>query len=91
MVIREEGWNEWVSFGARPQCFFTDHLSLALEAGLDRTKSANGQYDGWLRKFTIAPANWSRPQVLVGPCYVSFTYASWSNGLRGHVGGIPSE
>jgi len=49
------GWSQWVSFGARPEVFFTKYLSLALEAGFDRTHSPSGQYDGWLRKFTIAP------------------------------------
>src|SRR4029077_7454786 len=47
-------WNQWVSFGARPEVFFTKYLSLAFEAGFDRTRSGNGQFDGWLRKFTIA-------------------------------------
>ena len=85
-----EGWNEWVSFGARPQYFFTDHLSLAFEAGLDRTKSGNGQYDGWLRKFTIAPQIGAGRRFFSRPVLrVFLTYASWSNGLRGHVGGIP--
>jgi maltoporin len=85
-----EGWNQWISFGARPQYFFTDHLSVAFEAGLDRTRGGNGQYDGWLRKFTIAPqigagrGFFSRPVLRV-----FVTYASWSNGLRGYVGGIP--
>src|SRR6266481_7687836 len=27
------GWSQWVSFGARPEVFFTKYLSLALEAG----------------------------------------------------------
>jgi maltoporin len=85
-----EGWNQWISFGARPQYFFTDHISLAFEAGMDRTRSASGQYEGWLRKFTIAP------QIGVGRKFFSrpvlrlfLTYASWSDGLRGYVGGIP--
>src|SRR3984885_3885313 len=28
-------WDQWVSFGARPEVFFTDHVSLAFEAGFD--------------------------------------------------------
>src|SRR5262249_15992482 len=51
----QHGWDEWVSFGARPQVFLTKYVSIALEAGLDHTKSGTGQYDGWLRKFTFAP------------------------------------
>jgi len=84
------GWNEWVSFGARPQYFFTDHLSIAFEAGLDRTRSGNGQYDGWLRKFTIAPQIGAGRRFFSRPVLRLFvTYASWSDSLRGHVGGTP--
>jgi maltoporin len=85
----QHGWNEWVSLGARPEVFFTRYLSLAFEAGFDHTYS-RGQYDGWLRKFTIAP------QIGVGRKFFSrpvlrlyLTYANWSDGLRGFVGGVP--
>ena len=92
-------WEQWVSFGARPEWFFTKYVSLAFEAGFDRTNSflvqPNGSlnnFDGWLRKFTIAP------QISAGRKFYSrpvlrtfFTYASWSNGFRGLVGGIPFE
>jgi len=87
---RKEGWNQWVSFGARPQYFFTDHISLAVEAGFDHTRSANGQYEGWLRKITIAPQIGAGRKFFSRPVLrVFMTYASWSNGLRGYVGGIP--
>ena len=49
-----DGWQTWLSMGARPEVFFTKYLSLAFEGGTDHTY-ARGQYDGWLRKFTIAP------------------------------------
>ena len=32
-------WNQWASFGARPEVFFTKHLSLAVEGGFDHTNS----------------------------------------------------
>ena len=51
----KDGWNHWVSFGARPEIFFTNHISLAVEAGFDQTHRGMYQYDGWLRKVTIAP------------------------------------
>ena len=87
-----EGWNQWISFGARPQYFFTDHLSVAFEAGLDRTSSGNGQYEGWVRKFTIAPQIGAGRKFFSRPVLRVFaTYASWSNGLRGFVGGIPFQ
>ena len=87
-----DGWNQWVSFGARPQVFFTDHLSLAFEGGFDHTRSGNGQYDGWLRKFTIAPQIGAGRKFFSRPVLRLFvTYASWSNGLRGFVGGVPFQ
>lgn len=85
-----EGWNRWVSFGARPQYFFTEHLSLAFEAGFDHTRSGHGQYDGWLRKFTIAPQIGAGRKFFSRPALRLFlTYADWSDGLRGFVGGVP--
>ena len=55
-------WEQWVSFGARPEWFFTKYLSLAFEAGFDHTSSfliepaGNlNNFNGWLRKYTIAP------------------------------------
>ncbi|HYO83106.1 MAG TPA: carbohydrate porin [Bryobacteraceae bacterium] len=82
-----EGWNRWISFGARPQVFLTKYVSLALEAGFDHTRGANGD-SGWLRKFTVAP------QIAAGRTFFSrpalrvfVTYADWSDSLRGLVGG----
>jgi maltoporin len=81
-------WNQWVSFGARPEVFFTKYLSMALEAGVDRTHSPNGRYDGWLRKFTIAPKIGAGRKFFSRPVLRAFlTYANWSGGFRGFVGG----
>jgi len=73
---------------ARPVWFFTDHVLLAFEAGFDHTSSGAGLYDGWLRKFTLAP------QIGAGRKFFSrlvlrafVTYANWSQGLEGFVGG----
>jgi len=83
-------WNQWVSFGARPEVFFTKYLSLAFEAGIDHTHSSSGQYDGWLRKFTIAPQLGAGRKFFSRPVLRAFlTYANWSDGLRGFVGGVP--
>ena len=85
-----EGWNRWVSFGARPQFFFNEHLSLAFEAGFDHTRSGLGQYNGWLRKFTIAPQIGAGRKFFSRPALRLFvTYADWSDGIRGFVGGVP--
>ena len=86
------GWDQWVSFGARPEVFFTKYLSLAFEGGFDHTHSSAGQYDGWLRKFTIAPQIGAGRQFFSRPVLRAFlTYANWSDGLRGFVGGAPFQ
>jgi maltoporin len=86
----QHGWDQWVSFGARPEVFFTKYLSLAFEGGFDHTHSISGQYDGWLRKFTIAPQIGAGRQFFSRPVLRAFlTYANWSDGLRGFVGDIP--
>ena len=88
----EHGWDQWVSFGARPEYFFTKYLSLAVEAGFDHTHSSTGQYDGWLRKITIAPQIGAGRKFFSRPVLRTFlTYANWSDGLRGFVGGVPFQ
>lgn len=84
------GWDEWVSFGARPQLFVTRYFSVAAEAGLDHTRSDAGLYDGWLGKFTMAPQIGAGRKFFSRPVLRAFlTYATWSDGLRGFVGGTP--
>lgn len=85
-------WQQWVSFGARPEFFFTKYLSLALEGGFDHTHSQIAPlYDGWLRKFTIAPQI-GGPKFFSRPVLRAFlTYGNWSDGLRGFVGGVPFQ
>ena len=86
----EHDWDQWISFGARPQVFFTRFLSVAVEGGFDRTSSGSGQYEGWLRKVTVAPQIGAGRQFFSRPVLRGFvTYADWSDGLRGFVGGIP--
>jgi maltoporin len=93
-------WDEWVSFGARPEIFFTRYISLAFEGGFDHTHclagcmnqadSPIGPYDGWLRKFTIAPQIGVGRKFFSRPVIRAFlTYASWSEAFRGLVGGVP--
>jgi maltoporin len=86
----QDRWNQWASFGARPVVFFTKHISLAFEAGFDHTESATNQYDGWLRKFTLAPQIGAGRKFFSRPVIRVFvTYANWSDGFRGFVGGTP--
>src|SRR5271154_3698906 len=88
----QDGWNQWASFGARPIVFFSNHLSLAFEAGFDHTESGIGQYDGWLRKFTLAPQIGAGRKFFSRPVLRAFiTYANWSDGFRGLVGGVPYQ
>jgi len=86
-------WQQWVSFGARPEVFFTKYLSLAFEGGFDHTRSEVAPtYDGWLRKFTIAPQIGAGQKFFSRPVLRAYmTYANWSDGLRGFVGGIPFQ
>ena len=92
----QHDWNQWISFGARPEIFFTKYISLAFEGGLDHTKgfvltqNGDNHLDGWLRKFTIAPQIGAGRKFFSRPVLRAFlTYASWSDGFRGYVGGTP--
>jgi maltoporin len=91
-------FNDWASFGLRPEVFFTKYLSVAFEGGFDHTEgfitgqNGNIQFDGWLRKFTIAPQIGAGRKFFSRPVLrVFLTYANWSNGFRGLVGGVPFE
>lgn len=86
-------WQQWVSFGVRPEIFFNKYLSLAFEGGFDHTHSTVAPlYDGWLRKFTIAPQIGAGRKFFSRPVLRAFlTYGNWSDGLRGFVGGIPFQ
>lgn len=86
----QESWAQWLSFGARPVFFFSKHISLALEPGFDHTTASNGTYSGWLRKFTVAPQIGAGREFFSRPVLRLFvTYANWSEGLKGFVGGAP--
>jgi maltoporin len=92
----QHDWNQWVSFGARPEIFFTKYISLAFEGAFDHTKgfvltqNGDNHLDGWLRKFTIAPQIGAGRKFFSRPVLRAFlTYASWSDGFRGYVGGVP--
>jgi maltoporin len=92
----QHAWNQWVSFGARPEIFFTKYLSLAFEAGFDHTngfdltQSGDIRLEGWLNKFTIAPQIGAGRKFFSRPVLRAFlTYANWSDAFRGYVGGAP--
>jgi maltoporin len=86
------GTDRWLSFGAGPQLFFTEHISLALEGGFDRVWSGQHLYNGWLRKLTIAPQIGAGREFFSRPVLRAFlTYGNWSEGLMGFVGGVPYQ
>ena len=88
--IPQRGWNQWVSFGARPESFSPSICRSHSREAFDNTHSASGLYDGWLRKFTIAPQIGAGRKFFSRPVLRAFlTYANWSNGLNGFVGGVP--
>ena len=92
--VPQHDWNEWVSFGARPEIFLTKYFSLALEGGFDHTKNPDvpGKYEGWLRKVSFAPQIGAGRKYFSRPLLRAFvTYASWSDGLKGYVGGVPYQ
>jgi len=87
----EHDWVQWASFGVRPEVFFTKHLSLTGDCGFDHTHLP-GSYDGWLRKCTIAPQIGAGRKFFSRPVLRAFlTYANWSDGFRGFVGGVPFQ
>jgi maltoporin len=85
--------NQWVSVGARPVFFFNDRFSMALEAGIDWTKSEPLGTEGHLWKVTFAPLVISRGEKFFSrPQLRAFvTYAGWTDGFKGYVGGTPYE
>lgn len=87
-----ERWSRWYSFGARPQVFFSEAFSTALEAGFDHVHSGDGAQVGWLEKVTLAPQIGAGRKFFSRPVLRAFTtYANWSRGLRGSVGGAAFE
>jgi maltoporin len=90
-VDTQNQWQQWVSFGVRPEVFLTRHLSLTGDCGFDHTHLP-GSYEGWLRKCTFAPQIGADRRFFGRPVLRAFvTYANWSNGFRGLIGGVPFE
>jgi len=82
----------WASVGARPVYFFNDRFSVALEAGIDWTKSDPLGTDGHLWKITIAPQISRGDKFFSRPVLRAFlTYAAWSEDFKGRVGGTAYE
>jgi maltoporin len=80
--------NRWISVGMRPIYYFNDRFSIALETGVDWDHSQPLDTDGHLWKITLAPQISRGNKFFSRPAIRAFvTYAKWSDGFRGHVGG----
>ncbi len=83
---------QWYSTGVRPIIYFTDHINLALEMGIDYVDNDVLQVEGLLSKFTAAiqiskeRGFYSRPVVRLFA-----TQAYWSNDFKGLVGNAPDD
>lgn len=81
-------YQQWVSGGVRPIWHITDHFSLAFEGGVDWISDTDLTGGGTLGKLTIAPQVSLGDQFFSRPVLRAFlTYAMWSDGLQGEVGG----
>jgi maltoporin len=81
---------QWISGGVRPIWHITDRFNIALEAGADWVSDVlDGSGDsGVLGKITIAPQVSLGGEFFSRPVLRAFlTYAAWSDGLEGTVGG----
>jgi maltoporin len=82
----------WGSLGARPIYYFNDRFSIALEGGIDWAKSEPLGTDGHLWKITLAPQISRGGKFFDRPVLRAFvTYAKWSDGFKGLVGGTPYQ
>jgi maltoporin len=82
------GNQTWVSAGVRPIWEFTKYLSLAFEGGVDYVSDSLSGTSGNLFKLTLAPQVSLGDQFFSRPVLrVFITYAQWSNGFVGQVGG----
>ena len=81
---------QWNAFGARPVYYFNKNFSIATELGFQYSGVYSGKYGGWLRTFSIAPQIAPAPDFFSRPVLRAFfTYANWSDTLKGYVGGTP--
>lgn len=84
----DQASQQWVSGGVRPIWHINDVFSIALESGVDWVSETQGGDGGTLGKITLAPQVSLGDEFFSRPVLRAFmTYAMWSDGLRGEVGG----
>lgn len=79
---------QWASGGLRPIWHFNEYFSLAFEGGMDWISGTSLTGGGSITKLTLAPQLSLGDKFLSRPVLRAFvTYAAWSDGLEGKVGG----
>lgn len=79
---------QWASGGLRPIWHFNEVFSLAFEGGMDWISGTSFTGGGSVTKLTLAPQVSLGDKFLSRPVLRAFvTYAAWSEGLEGKVGG----
>lgn len=79
---------QWASGGLRPIWQITDTFSLAFEGGVDWVSTSENGHGGTLGKLTLAPQVALGDEFFSRPVLRAFlTYATWSDGLEGAIGG----
>ncbi len=79
----------WISGGVRPIWHINEYFNIALETGVDWLSDSLTGESGTLGKITLAPELALGDQFFTRPVIRAFvTYAQWSDGLQGSVGGL---
>lgn len=82
----------WYSTGIRPIFYFSKHLNLALEAGVDYIDDKINNRSGTLSKLTTALQVSADRGLKSRPVLRFFvTLADWSDELKGLIGNIPGD
>lgn len=82
----------WISTGIRPIFYFSKHLNLALEAGVDYVDDKVNSRKGTLSKFTTALQVSADRGLYSRPVLRFFvTLADWSDDFKGQVGNSPGS
>jgi maltoporin len=85
----EFGTQNWVSAGVRPILQFNKFFRLAFEGGVDWVSESGLSPEGNVMKLTLAPELALGDRFFSRPVLRVFaTYAHWSDGLLGSVGGL---
>lgn len=83
---------KWYSTGIRPIFYFSKHVNLALEAGIDYVDDEVNNRSGELNKITVALQISADRGFKSRPVLRFFaTMAEWDDDFKGFVGNIPGD